>query len=118
MADQLERHGLAVRRLPVAAKDSKIPGALDLYHLDEIVRSGQLLFQSCANNEMGLVHPISDIADIVHAHGALLHVDCAQAVGTCSFDVAAMGAVWPVSQHTSVMVKKVLVALFGVNNEL
>ena len=53
---------------------------------------GQLLFQSYTNNEMGLVHPISDIADIVHAHGALLHVDCAQAVGTCSFDVAAMGA--------------------------
>ena len=93
VADQLERHGLSVRRLPVAAKDSKIPGALDLDHLDEIVRSGPTLVSIMyANNEIGLVHPISDIADIVHAHGALLHVDCAQAVGTCSFDVAAMGA--------------------------
>jgi len=45
-----------------------------------------------ANNEIGLVYPISDIADIVHAHGALLHVDCAQAIGNCSLNVTALGA--------------------------
>ncbi len=93
VADQLERQGLAVCRLSVAPKESKTPGALDLARLDETVCSGPALVSVMfANNEIGLVHPISDIADIVHAHGALLHVDCAQAIGNCSFDVTALGA--------------------------
>lgn len=93
VADQLERQGLFVCRLPVATKESKAPGSLDLDRLDEMVRSGPALVSVMfANNEIGLVHPISDIADIVHAHGALLHVDCAQAIGNCSLDVTALGA--------------------------
>ncbi len=93
VADQLERQGLSVCRLPVATKESKAPGALDLDRLDEMVSSGPALVSVMfANNEIGLVHPISDIADIVHAHGALLHVDCAQAIGNCSLDVTALGA--------------------------
>ena len=93
VADQLERQGLSVCRLPVATKESKAPGALDLDRLDEIVSSGPALVSVMfANNEIGLVHPISDIADIVHAHGALLHVDCAQAIGNCSLNVTALGA--------------------------
>ncbi len=93
VADQLERQGLSVCRLPVATKESKAPGSLDLDRLDEMVWSGPALVSVMfANNEIGLVHPISDIADIVHAHGALLHVDCAQAIGNCSLDVTALGA--------------------------
>ena len=93
VADQLERQGLSVCRLPVATKGSKAPGALDLDRLDEIVTSGPALVSVMfANNEIGLVHPISDIADIVHARGALLHVDCAQAIGNCSLNVTALGA--------------------------
>ena len=93
VADQLERQGLSVCRLPVATKESKAPGALDLDRLDEIVSSRPALVSVMfANNEIGLVHPISDIADIVHAHGALLHVDCAQAIGNCSLNVTALGA--------------------------
>ncbi len=93
VADQLERQGLSVCRLPVATKDSKAPGALDLEHLDEMISSGPVLVSIMfANNEMGFVYPISDIADIVHAHGALLHVDCAQAIGNCSLNVTALGA--------------------------
>ena len=34
-----------------------------------------------ANNEVGTVMPIAEIADIAHRHGALLHSDCAQSVG-------------------------------------
>ncbi len=93
VADQLERQGLSVCRLPVATKDSKAPGALDLEHLDEMISPGPVLVSIMfANNEMGFVYPISDIADIVHAHGALLHVDCAQAIGNCSLNVTALGA--------------------------
>ena len=93
VADQLERQGLSVCRLPVATKDSKTPGALDLDDLDAVVCSGPALVSIMfANNEIGFIHPISDIADIVHTHGSLLHVDCAQAIGNCSLDVTALGA--------------------------
>ena len=93
VADQLERQGLSVCRLPVAPKDSQVPGALDLDQLNEMVRSKPALVSIMfANNEIGFVYPISDIADIVHAHGALLHVDCAQAIGNCSLNVTALGA--------------------------
>ena len=93
VVDQLERQGLSVRRVPVAAKDAEAPGALDLDLLDEIVGSGTTLVSIMfANNEIGTVHPISAIADIVHSHGALLHVDCAQAIGNCLIDVTEMGA--------------------------
>jgi cysteine desulfurase len=44
-----------------------------------------------ANNEIGVLQPLADIAPIVHHHGALLHVDAAQAVGKIPVDVRAMG---------------------------
>ena len=93
VVEQLERQGLSVCRVPVAAKDAETPGALDLNLLDEVVRRGTCLVSVMfANNEIGTVHPISAIADIVHSYGALLHVDCAQAIGNCSIDVTALGA--------------------------
>ena len=93
VVEQLERQGLSVCRVPVAAKDAETPGALDLNLLDEVVRRGTCLVSVMfANNEIGTVHPISAIADIVHSCGALLHVDCAQAIGNCSIDVTTLGA--------------------------
>ena len=84
---------MSVCRVPVAAKDTETPGALDLNLLDEMIGAGtSLVSVMFANNEIGTVHPISAIADIVHSHGALLHVDCAQAIGNCSIDVTTIGA--------------------------
>ena len=40
-----------------------------------------------ANNEIGVIQPISDIATICHARGALLHSDATQAVGRLPVDV-------------------------------
>ena len=34
-----------------------------------------------ANNEIGTIQPIAEIADIAHAHGVLMHTDAAQTVG-------------------------------------
>jgi cysteine desulfurase len=45
-----------------------------------------------ANNEIGVIQPIAEIAAIVHAAGGLLHVDCAQALGNLEVDVAGLGA--------------------------
>jgi len=44
-----------------------------------------------ANNEIGTIQPLADVAAIVHAHGALLHTDAAQAVGKIPVDVDALG---------------------------
>ncbi|MDX1738689.1 MAG: aminotransferase class V-fold PLP-dependent enzyme, partial [Alphaproteobacteria bacterium] len=40
-----------------------------------------------ANNEIGILHPLKEIAALAHKHGALLHTDAAQAVGKIPIDV-------------------------------
>src|SRR3954453_1364928 len=44
-----------------------------------------------ANNEMGTVHPIAEIAAIVHEAGALMHSDAVQSAGKIAIDVRALG---------------------------
>jgi cysteine desulfurase len=44
-----------------------------------------------ANNEIGTILPLRELAEIVHAHGALLHTDAVQATGQLSVDVEALG---------------------------
>jgi len=44
-----------------------------------------------ANNEIGTVQPIGDLAAIAHEHGALMHTDAVQSVGKIPVDVRAMG---------------------------
>jgi cysteine desulfurase len=45
-----------------------------------------------ANNETGVIQPIAAIARIVHANGALLHVDAVQALGKTPIDWGLLGA--------------------------
>lgn len=40
-----------------------------------------------ANNEIGTIEPIKELAEIAHRHGALLHTDAVQAVGHVPIDV-------------------------------
>lgn len=44
-----------------------------------------------ANNEVGTLQPISDIAAIAQEHGILFHSDAAQSVGKISVEVEALG---------------------------
>ncbi|AKT42210.1 cysteine desulfurase family protein [Chondromyces crocatus] len=44
-----------------------------------------------AQNETGVLQPVAEIAALARAHGALLHVDAAQAVGKIPVDVNALG---------------------------
>jgi cysteine desulfurase len=44
-----------------------------------------------ANNEIGVVQPLAEIAEICHGHGALLHCDATQAVGKLPVDVRQLG---------------------------
>ncbi len=44
-----------------------------------------------ANNEIGTVNPIQELAQIAHEGGALFHTDAAQTLGKIPFDVQALG---------------------------
>jgi cysteine desulfurase len=44
-----------------------------------------------ANNEIGTVQPIAELAVIAHEHGALLHTDAVQSAGKIAIDVRALG---------------------------
>ena len=45
-----------------------------------------------ANSETGVIHPVKDVAKLVHGHGALFHCDATQAMGRIPFDAEEMGA--------------------------
>jgi cysteine desulfurase len=44
-----------------------------------------------ANNETGAIQPVSAIAEVAHARGALAHVDAVQTAGKLPLDVRALG---------------------------
>src|SRR3954468_18108223 len=44
-----------------------------------------------ANNEIGTIQPIADIAEATHARGALMHTDAVQSAGKLPIDVRALG---------------------------
>jgi len=53
-----------------------------------------------ANNELGTIQPVAEIAQIAHQNGAVLHVDGVQALGKIPVDVQALGAdLYTVSGH-------------------
>jgi len=45
-----------------------------------------------ANNEIGTIQPITDLAEIAHKHGALFHTDAIQSVGKIPVNVKTLGA--------------------------
>ena len=92
--EHLEREGFAVTRLPVVGQDDPgVPGRIRLADLDAALRPDTFLVSVLlANNEIGVVQEVAAIADRVHAEGAMLHVDSAQALGRMKVDVDAIGA--------------------------
>src|SRR5262249_55981871 len=44
-----------------------------------------------ANNEIGTIQPVAELAGIAHAHGALMHTDAVQSAGKVPVDVRALG---------------------------
>ena len=95
-AEHLERSGHAVTRLPVRPQhgdDAGPAGTIRLDDLEAALRPETFLVSvMLANNEIGVVQDIPAIADRVHRRGAILHVDCAQAVGRMPVAVDALGA--------------------------
>lgn len=67
-------------------------GVVDLEHLKSIVRD-DTIFVGCmlANNEVGTIEPIKEIAEIAHAKGAVCFTDAVQAAGVLKTDVKELG---------------------------
>ena len=67
-------------------------GRLDLDEVRDAVRDDTLLVSvMAANNEIGVLHPLEEIAAISHEHGALFHCDAVQAAGNVPLDVKRIG---------------------------
>ena len=81
-------HGVDVTYLPVDNDGLVDPTTLADAMTDRTV----LVTVMHANNETGTIQPISDLAEIAHAHGALLHTDAAQSAGKVAVHVDALGA--------------------------
>ena len=79
----------SVERIPVNAD-----GIVDLTALRSALAKGgrPLVSLMLANNETGVVQPVSEAARLVHEAGGLLHVDAVQAAGRISCDIKALGA--------------------------
>jgi cysteine desulfurase len=66
-------------------------GLLDLDELAAALSERTVLVSvMAANNEIGVIQPLQEIARIAHARGALVHTDAAQAAGKIPLDVGAL----------------------------
>ena len=66
-------------------------GMLNLEKLEsEITNQTILISIMYANNEIGTIEPIKEIAQIAHSHGIIFHTDAVQAVGNIPIDVRKM----------------------------
>jgi cysteine desulfurase len=93
---QLEREGVAVTRLPVS-----VGGVVDPEDVRGALRSETVLISVMhANNELGTLQPIHEIARIAREAEIPFHVDGVQALGKVPVDVGALGVdVYSVSGH-------------------
>src|SRR6266704_1194135 len=80
---KLEKHGFRVSYLPL-----KADGLVDLDQLrDSITDKTILVTVMYANNEIGVIQPISEIGKICHERGVLFHTDGVQAFGKVPVNV-------------------------------
>jgi cysteine desulfurase len=83
----LEQRGAAVTFLPV---DST--GVVDPADVERAMRPATVLISVMhANNEIGTVQPIEQIASIAREHGVLFHTDAVQSAGKIPVDVRQLG---------------------------
>lgn len=77
-------------------------GVVDLAGLSLALSNAErpLVSVMLANNETGVIQPIRQVAEIVHAANGVLHVDAVQGPGRIDCDIAALGAdLLSVSSH-------------------
>ncbi|MCH8510354.1 MAG: cysteine desulfurase [Kiritimatiellae bacterium] len=78
----LAEHGFEVLKLPVSEC-----GVTDLNAAKELINGKTLLVSvQGANNELGTLQPVCQLAEIAHTNGAYFHTDAAQVLGKISFN--------------------------------
>ncbi len=85
--EYMEKHGWEVTVLPVDGEGLVDPAALEAAIRPETV----LVTIMYANNEVGTVEPIRELAAVAHQHNVYLHTDAVQAGGALSLDVEELG---------------------------
>ncbi|HEX3130611.1 MAG TPA: cysteine desulfurase family protein [Thermoanaerobaculia bacterium] len=89
-AARLEREGVAVNRVSPGA-DGVVPvsGIVDALRPDT-----RLVCLMLANNELGTIQPVAEVAAACYARGIPVLCDAVQAVGKIHVDVEALGVDW------------------------
>lgn len=83
----LEHHGFQVTYVAVDEF-----GVVDLEALENAISSQTILITVMhANNEVGTIQPVAEIAGIAKKYGVLMHTDAAQSVGKIPTDVKELG---------------------------
>ncbi len=83
----LEKQGFVVTKLPVDKT-----GMVSVEDLEKAMTDKTILVSIMyANNEVGTIEPIKELAKVAHAHGALFHSDCVQAMPYIKIDVKELG---------------------------
>ncbi len=83
----LEKQGFAVTYVPVDEFGQVNPADVEKAITDQTI----LISIMAANNEIGTLQPIKEIAAIAHQHKVLFHTDAVQAVGAIPVDVQDIG---------------------------
>lgn len=86
-AEFLEKHGCEVTYLDVDEN-----GLVSPKDLEAAIRPETILVSIMfANNEIGTIEPITELAKVAHDHGVLFHTDAVQAFGHLPINVEEMG---------------------------
>ena len=83
----LARRGWRVTLLPVDASGIVTTAALEAALTDDTA----LVSLMHANNEIGTIQPVAELATLAHARGALFHTDAVQSIAKIPVDVRALG---------------------------
>ena len=83
----LAKRGWTTTLLPVDKSGVMQPAVLH----EAITPQTALVSVMHANNEIGTIQPIAELAAIAHAHGAVFHTDAVQSAGKLPIDVNVLG---------------------------
>lgn len=86
-AESLKREGYEVGLLDVTKEGVVLPSFLE----SRINNDTAIVSVMLANNEIGSIQPISDLAAIAHIYGASFHTDAVQAIGHIDINVKELG---------------------------
>src|SRR5207253_2444747 len=84
----LAKRGWRTTLLPIGASGVVSADALR----DAITDDTAIVSVMHANNEVGTIQPITELAEIARARGVLFHTDAVQSVGKISVNVKTLGA--------------------------